>query len=38
MDGVGLAPYNVFLVEGACAYVLFNGVRSPLSERQCSLQ
>ena len=38
VDGVGLAPYDVFLVEGACACVLVNGARSPLPERQCSLQ
>lgn len=38
MDGGGLVPYDVLLVGGACACVLVDGARSPLSERQCSVQ
>jgi len=32
VDGVGFMPYDVFLVGGACAYVLVDGAGSYLSE------
>ena len=38
MDGVGLGSCDVFLVGGACAYVLVDAAGSHLSEGQCSVQ
>ena len=38
MDGFGLASWDVFLVEGACACVRIDGAESRLSEGQHSVQ
>jgi len=38
MSGVGSMPCEDFLVEGTCACVLVDGVRSCLSEVQCHIQ
>ena len=38
MDGVGLVPCDVCLVDGVCACVLVDGAGSPLSEGQGSAQ
>ena len=38
VDGVGLMSYDIFLVGGACAFVLVDGAGSCLSQGQCRVQ
>jgi len=38
VDGVGLVSYDIFLVGGACGYVLVDGAGSPVSEGQYRIQ